>query len=191
MSAGALAVTRALQQGQVAEQLDARRDRPDRRNIDMIVLLREFLSGFAEFGAARTVPGEEASRCVGILGQLARDARVALAPPLAPRRLGVRLLPARRRHRGIVRRLRRSAGLRFEFGDTGVLRLHQSQQFLNAFVPGGDLRNEMVDPRKQRRHQIGAISTRRIVLSLRHGERESACSSPLNTSDPSHNAAEG
>ena len=157
----------------------------------MIVFLRQFLSGFAEFGAARTVLGEEAPRCVGILGQLARDARAALAQLLAPKRLGVPLLPARRRQRGIVRRPRRSATLSFEFEDTHVLRLHQRQQFVNTSVPRGDLRNEPVNPHKQRRHQIGAFSTRRIVLSLRHGERESARRSPLNTSHPSHNAAEG
>jgi hypothetical protein len=52
----------------------------------MIVLLREFLSGFAEFDAARTVLGEEAPPRIRILGQLARDARAALAPPLALRR---------------------------------------------------------------------------------------------------------
>jgi hypothetical protein len=48
----------------------------------MIVLLREFLSGFAERGAARTLLGVEAPRLVGILGQLARDAGPALALPL-------------------------------------------------------------------------------------------------------------
>ena len=53
-----------------------------------------------------------------------------------------------------------------------------------------DLRQELVDPRQQRRHQMGAIAARRIDLSLRHGERESARRSRLNTSDPSHNAAE-
>jgi hypothetical protein len=38
---------------------------------------------------------------------------------------------------------------------------------------------------------MGASSTRRIVLSLRHGERESARRSRFNTSEPSHNAARG
>jgi hypothetical protein len=52
----------------------------------MIVLLREFLSGFAEHGAAGTVLSEEALRRVGILGQLARDAGPALAPLLDRRR---------------------------------------------------------------------------------------------------------
>jgi len=70
----------------------------------MIVLLREFLSGFAEHGTAGTVLSEEASRRVGILDQLARDTGPAFAPPLDRRRLRVRLLPARRRQRGIVRR---------------------------------------------------------------------------------------
>src|SRR5271154_6625343 len=96
---------------------DARRDRPDRRNVNMIVLLREFLSGVAQHGAAGTVLGEEASRRAWILGQLARDTGPALAPPLDRRRLGVRLLPARRRQRGIVRRLRRSTALGFQLGD--------------------------------------------------------------------------
>jgi hypothetical protein len=36
---------------------------------------------------------------------------------------------------------------------------------------------------------LGVISDRRIVLSLRHGERESARRSQFNVSDPSHNAA--
>jgi hypothetical protein len=48
----------------------------------MIALLREFLSGFAERGAARTLLGVEAPRLVGIPGQLARDAGPALALPL-------------------------------------------------------------------------------------------------------------
>ncbi len=60
----------------------------------MIVLFREFLSGFAEHRAARTALGVEAPRLVGILSQLARDAWPALALPLALRRFGVRLLPA-------------------------------------------------------------------------------------------------
>jgi hypothetical protein len=38
---------------------------------------------------------------------------------------------------------------------------------------------------------LGAITARRINLSLRHGKRESARLTRLNTSDPSHNAAEG
>jgi len=54
---------------------------------------------------------EEASRRVGIFGQLARDAGPTLAPPLDRWQLGVRLLTARRRQRGIVRRLRRSPRL--------------------------------------------------------------------------------
>ena len=192
ISAGALAVTRALQQRQGgAEQLDARRDRPDRRNVDMIVLLREFLSGFAEHGAARTVLGVEAPRRVGMLGQLARNAGPALAPPLVCRRLDVRLLTARRRQRGIVRRLRGATALGFKLGNAGVQRLHLRQQVVNALVPGGELRQEQVDPRQQCRHQMGAITARRIILSLRHGERESARRSPLTISDPSHNAAEG
>ena len=47
-----------------AEQLDARRDRPDRRNVDMVVLFRELLSGLAEHGTARTALGVEAPRRV-------------------------------------------------------------------------------------------------------------------------------
>ncbi len=134
---------------------------------------------------------KEASRCVGILGRLARDAGPTLAPPLDRWRLGVRVLTARRRQRGIVRRLRRSVALDFKLGDPGVQRLHLRQQFVDAVVPGGDLRHEAVDPRQQRRHKLGAITTPRINLSLRHGERESARRTRLNTSDPSHNAAEG
>jgi hypothetical protein len=38
---------------------------------------------------------------------------------------------------------------------------------------------------------MGAIGGRRIDLALRHGERESARRGALNTSDPSHNAAQG
>jgi hypothetical protein len=72
-----------------------------------------------------------------------------------------------------------------------VQRLHLRQQFVDALVPGGELRQQLVDPRQQRRHQMGTIATRRIILSLRHGERESTRRSRLNTSDPSHNAAEG
>ncbi len=40
----------------------------------MIVLLREYLSGFAEHGTAPTAFGVEAPRRIGILGQLARSA---------------------------------------------------------------------------------------------------------------------
>jgi hypothetical protein len=157
----------------------------------VIVLLREDLPGFVEFSAARTALGVEASCRVGVLGQLARDAGPALALLLGRRRLGVRLLPARRRHRGIVRRLRRSAEIGFEFSDAGVLSLHLRQQFVDALIPGGDLRHKLVDPRHKRRHQIGVSSARRIVLALPHGERESSRRSRLNNSDPSHNAAEG
>ena len=132
----------------------------------MIVLLREFLSGVAQHGAAGTVLGEEASRRAWILGQLARDTGPALAPPLDRRRLGVRLLPARRRQRGIVRRLRRSTALGFQLGDPVVQHLHLRQQFVDAVVPGGYLRHEPVDPRQQRRHQLGAITAQRINLSL-------------------------
>jgi len=96
------------------------------------------------------VLGAGASGHVGILGQLARDAGAALAPPPVARwRLGVRLLPARRWHRGIIRRLRRSTTLSFEFGDTSVLRLHKRQQFVDTLVPGGDLRHKLIDPPKQ------------------------------------------
>jgi hypothetical protein len=66
-----------------------------------------------------------------------------------------------------------------------------AEQFVDAVVPGGDLRQELVDPRQHRRHERGAIGVRRIDLSLPHGERESARRTGLNTSDPSHNAAEG
>jgi hypothetical protein len=38
---------------------------------------------------------------------------------------------------------------------------------------------------------MGATAARRIDLALPHGERESARPGALNTSDPSHSAAEG
>jgi hypothetical protein len=38
--------------------------------------------------------------------------------------------------------------------------------------PNGDLRQQPVDPRRQRRHEMGAITARRIDLALPHGERE-------------------
>ena len=143
----------------------------------MIVLLREFLSGFAEHGAAGTVLSEEASRRVGFLGQLARDAGPALALPLDCRLLGVRLLPARRRQRGIVRRLRRSAALGFELGDAGVQRLHLRQQF--------------VDPRQQLEQQrLQALSIERIKRLGRHPELESAPKAPT-TSEPESNRRRG
>jgi hypothetical protein len=93
----------------------------------MIVLLRKLLSGFAEYGAARTAPGVEASRRAGLLGQLARGAGPAFALRLGRRRLGVRLLHARRRRLG------------FELGNACVQRLHLCQQFVDALVPGGEL----------------------------------------------------
>ena len=157
----------------------------------MIVLFREVLPGFSEHGTARTALGVEASRRVWLFGELARDAGSALTLRLHRRRLGVRLLTARRRQRRVTWRFRRSAELDFELGDAGVQRLHLCEQFVDTVVPGGDLRQEPVDPSQHRRHEIGAIGARRIDLSMRHGERESARRSGLNTSDPSHNAAEG
>jgi hypothetical protein len=58
------------------------------------------------------------------------------------------------------------AALDFELGDPGVKRLHLRQQFVDALVPGGDLCQELIDPRQQRRHKMGAIacSANRFIL---------------------------
>jgi hypothetical protein len=95
-----------------AEQLDARRNRPDRRNVDMVVLFGELLPGLAECGTAHTALGIEASCRVRGLGELACNAGPVLARRFACwRRLGIRLLPARRRQRGVVPGLGRPPSL--------------------------------------------------------------------------------
>jgi hypothetical protein len=155
----------------------------------MIVLVREVLPGCIEHGAARTALGVEASRRVGVFDELARDAGTALALRLDRRRFGVPLLTTRRQKRRVVWRLRRRAELGFELGDAGVQRRYLREQFGDARVPGRDLHQQLIDLRQHRR--FGAAGTPRFVLSLPHGECESPRRTTLNTSQASHNAADG
>jgi len=142
----------------------------------MIVLLREFLSGFAEHGAARTAFGIEASRRVGVLGQFACDAGPAFFAlqfilRLAARR---RLLPARRRQRGLP-------GV---FGGPPSLASSSAMRLFCAFTCASNRRCAHLwrrpVPRVDRYAPAATPPDRRPSLlgesffSLRHGERESA-----------------
>ena len=94
-------------------------------------------------------------------------------------RLGnVGLLPARRRQRRVVRRLRRLTAAAFEFGDAGVERLDLCEQLV-------DLRQQPADQR------IQAILVERIEYLRRHPELQSDCDVTLNADDPSQTDAEG
>jgi hypothetical protein len=151
----------------------------------MIVLFRQLLPGLAEHGAARAALGVEAARRIRLLGELACSAGTALARRLGCRRLGIRLLPARRRQRGVVRRLGRLPELGFQLGDAGV--------------QGGNLRQQLpvlpqqaVDTRQQLAHQrLQAISIERIKPLGRHPELESARGPAFNPLRLSHAAAQG
>jgi hypothetical protein len=161
-----------------AEQLDARHNRLDRWDIDVIVRFRELLPDLAEHGAARTPLGVEAARRIRAFGKRARDAGAAFARRPGRLRPGVRLLPARRRQRGVVRRLGGLAKLGFELG-------HTSEELLV-------LNEQLVDPRQQLLHQrLQAVGIERIDLLGRHPELESARTFSFNPLRVSHAAAEG
>ncbi len=144
----------------------------------MIVLFRQLLPGLAEHGATCAALGIEAARHVRALGETARDAGAALARRLARRRCGIRLLPARRRQRGVVRRLGGLPELGFQLGDAGQQPLDLSQQ----------LRVLLNQRREQPRR---AVVVRRIGRLLRHAALESARPRLLNTSPLSHTVAAG
>ncbi len=144
----------------------------------MIVLFGEVLPDCVEHGAACAALRVEAARRVRALRERACDARPALALWLGCRRLGVRLLPARGRQRGVVRCLGWLAKPGFELGDAGVL--------------CRNLREQLVDPRQQLLHQrLQAVGIGRIGLLGRHPELESARSLSFNPLCVSHAAAEG
>ena len=52
-------------------------------------------------------------------------------------------------------------------------------------------RDQIVDPRQQRRQEPRGLVVRRIGPSLRHRERDSVHSKALNAAGPSHSAAVG
>ena len=143
----------------------------------MIVLLRELLSGFAEHGAARAALGVEASRRVGILGQLARNARPALAPRLDRRRPGVGL--SDRAEGG-------SEELSGVFGGPPRLASNSAMRAFNAFACASNSSMRLSQaaictPSARRSAPAAGFATswaprtaRQINLSLRHGERESS-----------------
>ncbi len=165
-----------------SEQVDARRDGLDRRNIGVVVSARELLIGCLERCPACTALGLDVARDIGVRTELARDTGTAAARRLL-RRLDIGLGRRRRRLRGIVRRFRRRAELGFEFGDVGVER--------------GDLREEIVDASEQRRilrhdpkHHRLQVVVERIDLIGRHPELKSARAPALNTSRLSHAVAE-
>ena len=158
-----------------AEQLDARRDRPDSRNVHMIVLLREFLSGFTRARRHR-------HRCSAKKRRVASGFSASFrATPGRPLRRRLTAGGARRspsdRAKAAARKCPASSAVRrawLQPRRCGRSTPSPAPQFVDAVVPGGDLHHQPVDPRQQRRHQLGATTARRINLSLRHGERESA-----------------
>ena len=156
MSAGALRRhPRPAARAGGAEQLDARRDRPDRRNVDMIVLFGEVLSGCVEHrhricsARRRSDASHRASRRAGVPR---RGGPCAAAwSPAARRSPSARATAAARS----CRRLGRLAELGFELGD--------------ARKEGFVLRQQIVDPHQQLLHQrLQTVSIQRIKLPGRH-----------------------
>jgi len=115
----------------------------------MIALFRELLPSLAEHGATCATLGVETARHVRRLGELARHAGAALALRFGCRRLGIHLLPARRRQRGVVRRLGRLDELGFQLGDAGQQPLDLGQQL-------------RVLPNQRREQRRRAVVIRRI-----------------------------
>ena len=158
-------------------EIDPRRDGLDRRQVDVIVGMRQDLIGGRHRRAARAALGIDVARHVRVRAQLASHAR----PPLAPFLSGCRwsdvgLLPARRRQRRVVRRLRRLTATPLELGDAGV------QSF--------DLGEQIVDLRQQRPQQrIGAGLVERIRCLGSHPELESVRHNQINATDASQTAA--
>ena len=152
-----------------AMQSDARRDGLDRRQIDVVVGVRDGLSGGRERRAAGAALGVDITRGIGARAQLARYARPALAafPWGRLRRGDVGLLPARRRQRRVRRRLRRLPGAGLEFGDP-------RQELL-------DLLDQFAVLREQPEHQrLQAVLVERIKCLGWHPELESDPGHPLN-----------
>lgn len=158
---------RSRRRQHVARNSSSCRDRLDRRNVDMIVLSREVLSGFAEHGTARTALGVEASRCVRLLGELACSV-VAWSPagrrsPSARARAAERNCPA----------FWAAGRASFRLGDAGEQPLDLGQQL-----------RVLLNQRREECRRV--VVVRRIGRPLSHAALESARPSPLNTSRLSH-----
>jgi hypothetical protein len=189
MSAGGFAVTRALQHGQVArilrqaQEIDPCRDRLDRRQIDMVEGPREFLACRCERGAARAALGVDVACCVRIFCERSRRARMAFAGLLHLRRFrDVLLLAARRRQRGVVRRLRRLAMQGLKLGITGQQRFVLRQQLRDAC-------RELAVLPQQLQHQRLHVVRERIDHFRRHASlNQLACtnSTPYTRVKTSH-----
>jgi hypothetical protein len=162
MSAGAFAVTRALQHGHAA------RNRLIRVVIGLIggrstwSQTLEFLACLFERGAARASFGVDVACRVRVLYERSRRARTTLAGFLHPRRLrDVPLLTARRRQRRVVRRLRRLIVLGLKLGDADQQCFVLRHQLIDA-------RREPADLPQQLQHQRLHVISERINLFRRH-----------------------
>ena len=101
-------------------QIDACRDRFDRRQINVIVGEDFRLIGFRKLCTAGAFLGVDVVCHVGIGAQSARNSGTAFAAPLLRCRIGrIGFLPLRRRQRRVVRCLRRSPKLGLKLGDAG------------------------------------------------------------------------
>ena len=162
-----------------AKEIDPRRDWPDRRQVDVVVGVRENLIRGRHLCSAGAAFGADIECLVGVRAEFARHARSALASPLAGFRFGgIGLLPARRRQRRIGRRLRWLAELRLEFRDAGCERLVLSDELL-------DLAEQLHDQRPQ------LILAQRIECLRWHPELESVRDSVLNGRNASQTDAQG
>lgn len=136
MPSGTGALNPRRQHGQVPRcRVDAGHHRLDRRQLDMVVGVKRILvSGRERVVAMRAGIRPCLDDPIGALAQRPEGAGMPPAllrrPPLGP----VRLLPLARRHRGIIRRLRRLAELRFQILDP--LRQHIDLRRL----PGNNIR---------------------------------------------------
>jgi hypothetical protein len=96
MSAGGVAVTVPAARTITAVQVNAGRDGLDWGYFDVIVGVREHLTGRVELRTAVAALGKDVARNIGVRTQLTRDAGAALAALLLPARIvpDIGLLPA-------------------------------------------------------------------------------------------------
>ena len=152
-----------------AVQMDARRDRLDRRQVDVVVGVNVGLIGRRQRGsAARAGLGVDLTDRVGIGAQ-----RPGRAGPTLATRLGfvgpIDLLAGGRRHRGVAGRLRRDLQAGLQLGDTGP--------------EGAVLLDELHDQRLER------VRVERINCLWRHPALGSAGPPPINIGPLSRIAA--
>ena len=159
-------------------QIDPRRDGSDRRQVDMIVGVREHLIGGRNVCAAGALVRVDVACRVRVRTQLARHARPACAALLLSGLRCIGLVPARRRQRRVRRRLRRLSLLRLQLGDARQESLILREQFL--------------DPRQQRNQQrLQAVVMERIDIPGCHPELEAPRANTSNATDASQTDAEG